>query len=92
MGIKLTNMTFEEAVKVKAELPERFVRDGMEYRTYITPKDIEDFLGAYRNAFDKHLITNESAKFYNPHNDYTVRGICYYRDVNLFYHVELPLL
>lgn len=83
-------MTYSEALKLKSELPEKFTHQELLFTTCITPKNNEDF-NRYSSACRLYKITDELAKNYSTNGEFSVRGICFYRDANLFYHIELPL-
>ena len=83
-------MTFEEAVKLKSELPSKFTHLELPFTTCITPKEKDDF-EKYRTDLRVRKITDETAKLYSSDKQFLVRGICFYRDINYLYHIELPL-
>jgi hypothetical protein len=83
-------MTFDEAVKLKSELPPKFTHLELPCTTYITPKKSVDFHN-YCAAFRLIKMNDEKAKLYSSDRQFLVRGICFYRDINYLYHIKLPL-
>jgi hypothetical protein len=83
-------MTFEEALKLKSELPLEFTHAELPLTTYITPANADDF-SRYATDFRLRKMADETAKIYSSDKQFLVRGICYYRDINYFYYIKLPL-
>jgi len=83
-------MTFDEAVRLKVELPLTFFHTELQFITYVTPAKDEDF-SRYASDFRLIEMTDEFARVYSNDNQYLVRGICCNRDIDYFYYLQVPL-
>jgi len=79
-------MTYEESVIYKLSHPATFIQDQMEFTTYVTPRKSEDF-SKYCDSFRlSRNVGDELAILHSSDKQFSVYGICYYRDINFFYY------
>lgn len=83
-------MTYDEAVLYKENQAKHFVEGELTFTVYITPKSNDDF-DNYEKSFRLQIrsvntILDEFSKLFSRNNEYSVRGICYFADINMLYH------
>lgn len=83
-------MTYQQAEEFKSKVEPEFIYQGLSMVTYITPANQADF-DEYKTAWRSIKISDETAKMFCTNNDYIVRGICFMRDINMLWHIDLPL-
>jgi hypothetical protein len=71
-------MTYKAAIHLKAQQSSTFEEDGITYKVFITPENIEDFMIYLRDirAFYCHL-TDGDAKKYSKNGQFVLRGLYY---------------
>lgn len=71
-------MTFKEAIRLKSKQAQTFEEDGVTYRVYVTPENIENLMKYLTDirGFYCHL-TDDVAKKYSKDGQFALHGLCY---------------
>ena len=78
-------MTYDEAVIYKLSRPRTFIEGDIEFTTYVTPLQNADF-SQYCDSFRiNRTVGDDFAIPYSSDKQFSVYGICYYRDINYLY-------
>jgi hypothetical protein len=80
-------MTYREAIRLKAKQLSTFVEEGIMYKIFVTPENINDlakYLKDIRGFFSQ--LTNRIAKKYSKNGQFVLHGLCYKnKEPNILY-------
>jgi hypothetical protein len=80
-------MTYREAIRLKAKQLSTFVEEGIMYKIFVTPENIDDlakYLKDIRGFFSQ--LTNRIAKKYSKNGQFVLHGLCYKnKEPNILY-------
>jgi hypothetical protein len=83
-------MTFNEAIEHKKIYPTKIKYKDLDFTVCVTPYKQADF-DSYKIGLREFKITDNVAKIFCSNGKYKVRGICFYRDINILYFTDLPI-